>query len=81
MSNPSDYRPISCDAHSEYELAIMHKQKLKLRWGEGNVIHEEVVQPLDLKTQDHEEFLIFKDQQNRECSIRLDRIRHWEAAP
>ncbi len=53
MAEPSttDYVPIACSLHSEYELAILHRQPLRLVWNEGNVIHDEVVLPLDLKTE------------------------------
>jgi transcriptional antiterminator Rof (Rho-off) len=78
MTDPTDYRPISCATHSEYELIIMHKQKLRLRWAEGNVIHEEIVQPLDLQTRAHQEFLICRTQGAQTVSIRLDHIRQRE---
>ncbi len=55
MTEPSttDYVPIACDLHSEYELAILHRQPLHLVWTDGNVIHDEIVLPLDLTTERH----------------------------
>jgi len=60
MTEPNDpsatgYMPISCDLHSEYELAILRRQWLRLVWADGNVIHDEVVLPLDLKTARHDD--------------------------
>ncbi|MEK7260980.1 MAG: hypothetical protein AAB068_02950, partial [Pseudomonadota bacterium] len=49
------YMPISCDLHSEYELAILRRQWLRLAWVNGDVIHNEVVLPLDLKTARHDD--------------------------
>jgi Rho-binding antiterminator len=79
MTDPtSDYRPIPCARYSEYELAILHRQKLRLRWREGNVIHEEIVVPLDLRTREHQEFLICRSQNGVELMLRLDHIRRME---
>ena len=59
--NQDPYSPIACARYSEYEIAILHRQKLHLRWHEGNVHYDQVVLPLDLKTINHEEFLICRD--------------------
>jgi Rho-binding antiterminator len=72
------YRPISCATYSDFELAILHRQKLHLRWADGNVIHDEVVTPLDLQTREHQEFLVCRDQAGASHALRLDRIRHVE---
>jgi Rho-binding antiterminator len=69
------YAPIACACYSEYEVAILHLQKLRLRWREGNVVYEQAVLPLDLKTEHHEEFLICRDDMGTPHTIRLDRIR------
>ena len=74
------YAPIACARYSEYEVAILHRQKLRLRWCEDNVIHEQIVLPLDLKTERHEEFLICRDHRGTSHTIRLDRIRKVEPA-
>ena len=59
MTEPNDpsatgYMPISCDLHSEYELAILRRQWLRLVWSDENsarnTIHDQIVLPLDLKT-------------------------------
>lgn len=77
MTEPSmtDYVPIACSLHSEYELAILHRQPLHLVWSENNVIHDEVVLPLDLKTERHEEFLVCHSKDGSMREIRLDHIR------
>ncbi len=81
MTEPQDrkpYAPIACARYSEYEVAILHRQKLHLRWREDNVFHDQVVLPLDLKTQNHEEFLICRAASGETLTIRLDRIQRME---
>ena len=74
------YEPIACARYSEYEVAILHRQKLRLRWLEDNVIYEQPVLPLDLKTECHEEFLICRDAAGTVRTIRLDRIHKMDPA-
>ena len=74
------YAPIDCDHYSEYELAIMHRQKLRLRWADENVVYEQTILPLDLRTANHEEFLVCRDEAGETRTIRLDRILKMEAA-
>ncbi len=74
------YQPIACGRYSDFELAIMHRQKLRLRWHDDNVVYDQAVLPLDLKTERHEEFLICRDQQGALHRIRLDRIHKMEPA-
>lgn len=69
------YQPISCALYSEFELAIMHRQKVKLVWHENGQTHIATVQPLDLMTKNHQEFLIAEDHQAQSLRIRLDYIR------
>ncbi len=78
--NQDLYSPIACARYSEYELAIMHRQKLHLRWHDANVHYDQVVLPLDLKTINHEEFLICRGSRDETLSIRLDRIQRMEPA-
>lgn len=75
----TDYQPVSCDVHSELELAVMHKQRLRMKWHDeaGNTYHDVVV-PMDLETRDHQEYLVVRHGKNVE-SIRLDRIGSFEA--
>ncbi|HFD79244.1 MAG TPA: transcriptional antiterminator, Rof [Gammaproteobacteria bacterium] len=75
----SDYRPIDCGLHSEYELAILRAQHLRLRWrDEQDRVRQEVVLPTDLQTRHHEEFLIARDPAGGQLRIRLDRILGFE---
>lgn len=72
------YSPIACARYSEYEVAILHRRKLHLRWREDNVFHDQVVLPLDLKTLNHEEFLICRAASGETVTIRLDHIQRME---
>lgn len=74
----SPYRPIACDLYSEFEVAIMHRQRMHLRWVEGNVIHDQTVTPVDLQTRQHAEFLVCRVGGAAPFAVRLDHIRHWE---
>lgn len=78
--NQDLYSPIACARYSEYEVAILHRQKLHLRWREDNVHYDQVVLPVDLKTINHEEFLICRGGTGETLSIRLDRIQRVEPA-
>lgn len=76
--NQDPYSPIACARYSEYELAIIRRQKLHLRWHMDNVHYDQVVLPLDLKTANHEEFLICRDITGETLTIRLDYIQRME---
>ncbi len=81
MTTTDDYTPISCALYSEYELAILRRQRLRLRWCEDNVIYERVLRPLDLQTREHQEFLIAcGEEDGRVWRIRLDHILKKEPA-
>ncbi len=77
-----DYRPISCERHSEYELAILRRTRLALRWRDGDgTAHEAHVLPVDTEaTAGKEEFLIVQRDDGRRERIRLDRILAAEPA-
>lgn len=69
------YKPISCDLHSQYELAIMHKNTLCLTWlEEGEAVTKTDITPLDVQTKNKAEFLIAKTPEQDELVIRLDHI-------
>ena len=74
------YVPISCDLHSEYELAILRRQWLRLVWTDRNVVHDEMVLPLDLKTAHHEEYLVCRTKDDTTHEIRLDHVRRISTA-
>ncbi|MDH5407834.1 MAG: transcriptional antiterminator, Rof [Gammaproteobacteria bacterium] len=71
----TSYQPVSCDIHSEYELAIMHKKHLTLCWDDHGQIISANVLPLDLITREKQEFLLVKDENDKRLEIRLDHIR------
>ncbi|MBZ0071845.1 MAG: hypothetical protein WCY26_05550 [Thiohalobacteraceae bacterium] len=76
----SDYVPIDCGLYSEYELAIMHRQRLRIRWRDAQgMTHLETLLPRDLQTRSGEEFLIATTAARETLEIRLDRIA--EALP
>ncbi len=77
-NDDNQYQPISCELYSEYELAIMHGQKIKLVWQENRQMNIAIVTPIDLCTEDHQEFLIAQDHQKQLLRIRLDFIRSQE---
>jgi Rho-binding antiterminator len=72
---PTDYVPVDCGLYSEYELAIMHRDRLRLSWRDsaGNA-HIGVVTPTDLRTRNGAEFMIVTAQDGAKLEIRLDRI-------
>jgi len=75
MSDDDNYTPIDCGVYSEYELAIMHRRRLRLHWqDESGTDHVESVMPRDLKTHDKSEFLIAERQDGTSLELRLDRI-------
>lgn len=76
----SDYQPISCDVYSQYELAIMHRQRLRLTWREANVCFTLLVMPRDLETDNGEEFLHCELPSGARARVRLDRIQRMEPA-
>ncbi len=54
----TDYTPIDCGRHSEFELAIMHGDTLNLIWRDADgATHTEVVIAADLLTRNSEEFM------------------------
>ncbi len=70
-----DYTPISCAVHSEYELAILHKQQLHLTWLDAdNQQQTAYVIPVDIRTREHQEFLVADLPDKTRLEIRLDRI-------
>ncbi len=76
----TDYVPISCAFHSEYELAILRRQRLRLVWNDSSVIRDQVVQPFDLRTTNRGEFLICRTEGDTTQNIRLDRVQRMYPA-
>jgi len=75
---PTDYVPIDCGLYSEYELAIMHGDRLRLGWRDNaGHAHIGIVTPTDLFTREGAEFMIVMDADGETAVIRLDRITHF----
>lgn len=70
----TDYQPIDCGLHSQYELWIMQQQRLDIHWydSDKNPCHD-IVTATDLLTRQGEEFLVMETQ-GGQVEIRLDRI-------
>jgi len=71
----TDYQPISCANYDQYEIAIMHGSKMHLTWQTDNVIYDQIVTPLDLRTAHGEEYLILRLVSGDSAQVRLDHIR------
>ena len=70
---------MACTA--QYELAIMHCDRLKPGWRDAaGEIHLETVIPVDLRTRCNEEFLVVSASDGTQLEIRLDRITHFSQA-
>lgn len=73
MTNP--YIPIACSLHDEYEIAIMQKKYLDIKWSDDDGgLHTVKVLPTDILVKDKQEFLIADTQDNTALCIRLDKI-------
>lgn len=69
------YIPVSCERHSEYELAILHKQPLTITWqDEQDKIQKQALNPYDVVTEHKAEYLLVKDPHGEDKKIRLDKI-------
>ena len=74
-----EYKPISCDLHSQYELWIMRGQYIKLVWRNAQgVSHIGRVKPLDVRAESGYEFMYFRDASGARRRIRLDHIERAE---
>ena len=81
MNTDDKYQPINCDLHSKYELAIMHRTRLRIVWRDTDgQDHLCTLLPLDLKTDHGEEFLIGQDHTGQTITLRLDRIMNMHPA-
>lgn len=74
----SNYRSISCAHYDEYEIAILRGRRLHLVWRDGNVIHDQVITPLNLRTAHGEEYLVLRLASGETTEIRLDHIHRSE---
>ena len=71
----TDYQPIACSLHDEYEIAIMQKRPVTIAWRDGKGRYRKAsVSAKDLKVKDREEYLLFETPEKELLEIRLDRI-------
>jgi len=71
----TDYKPISCASYDQYEIAILHGSKMHLTWQTDNVIYDQVVTPLNLRTALGAEYLTLCLASGETAEVRLDHIR------
>lgn len=75
------YMPIDCGRYSEYEVAIMHHDRLQLTWHDADgTTHIDLLQPTDLHTRNGEEFLEVTCIDGTVREIRLDHIVSYKRA-
>jgi inorganic pyrophosphatase len=71
----TDYTPIACSRYDDFELAIMHREWLRLGLDANDAdLRELVVLPLDIGVADGAEWLTGRDEQGLTHRLRLDRI-------
>lgn len=69
------YTPVSCALYRALELAILRREALRLCWHSADgLTHLAVVQPRDLITREHAEFLRLAAPAAGEFELRLDCI-------
>ena len=70
-----DYQPIDCDLYSRYELAILRRQRLRTIWrDQQGCYHLRVLQPLNLRSRAHCEYLLARTETGHILELRLDQI-------
>jgi Rho-binding antiterminator len=71
----SDYQPIACGLHEQYQFAVMKHYWLDLVWkDEMDAKHSARVLPIDVFTRDKAEYLQIEINRNKVVDIRLDQI-------
>lgn len=71
----TDYQPISCALYSQYEVAVLHRTPLRVRWRDAaGVVHLETLTPEDLETRNGEEFLLAHTAAGEPRRVRLDQL-------
>lgn len=82
MMNEHDargYVSMPCEQYAELELAIMHRERLRVAWrGEDDESFVGVLTPMDLQTEAGAEFLIGALPQGTQVRLRLDHIIGFE---
>ena len=76
------YNPVSCDLHSQYELLIMHHDRITVHYRDP-VNQSQHISGLahDLYTRNGEEFIVIQPDRDAALHIRLDRIIEYSKEP
>jgi len=75
MNKNDLYKPIACSLHDEYEVAIMQKKSLNIRWrDDSGMSYRDEIMPEDIVVKDRQEFLVAKTKAGNILTIRLDKI-------
>ena len=69
------YRPIACHVHDEFEIAIMRARTIEVELGEQGGWRRATILPLDTRTEDGAEYLVYREGDGPEQRVRLDRVR------
>ena len=73
--NKDDYIPIDCERYSRYELAIIRHNRLRVGWRDPDgSCHLDCLEPFDLQTRNHAEYLLASTSDGHKITLRLDRI-------
>lgn len=75
------YTPIACVLHERLEFAVLRGLMLELSWEEAGCNHTARARPLDVYTRDGAEWLKVCLGDERELTLRLDRIRAFRELP
>ncbi len=76
----TDYKPVDCGLHSEYEAAIVQHRRLRVSWTDpSGQTHIGILRPLDLVTRQHAEFMLAETHDHHNIEIRLDYINKAES--
>jgi len=68
------YQPIACASYESYEMAILRRNRLRIEYRVGDELRKEIVNPVDLKTDNGQEFLVVIHPDDNTSRIRLDQI-------
>ena len=69
----TDYTPVSCAQHSEYELMAMHRKRVTLHFVESD--RRVVGRIVDIFTHNSAEYMVLMLDDNQRKEIRLDSIK------
>lgn len=72
----SNYEPIACGAHEQYQFAVLKRVWLDLEWiDEAGEKRSRRLLPRDVRTRNRAEYLVAEDRDGVCFEIRLDWIR------